>query len=582
MTTQRIYTKKEKESAGKKKQEKTVIPKLQPGGVRVCVLGGVSEIGKNMYVVEYNNNIAILECGTAFGESTTPGINTIMPNTEYLEARKKNIKAVVVTDASVTHTGALPYSIHKIGNPTIYARSVTKMVIEHRQKMIRNAKPLSVRAVEEPTSVQLADDMTLHFFGMTDTAPNILGVLIETPAGCVSYIGNMQIENSKGAVSAREEQRFALLREKNILVSLAGSVNAERHGFSLHDTDVAKTVIHMIQESTHRAILPLFPSQVKRNCLILEGILKMGRKIYVQENYLLTILQEACEANILNVPKEALASIEEIDNDDTTGVILTSGAENEEYEVLEKIAQNIYRYTMVKKDDTVIFPAPFISTNARAIQNLKDQLSRLGAIIRSYDTSDVKSSKHACKDELLWIHRLANPKYFIPVQGYHYMLTAHTHILRDIGMSPDSCAIPEIGSIIDINPEKIQKHKKTLPVTAVAVDGHKPTPIQNVVIQDRKTLAQEGILIFVIFIDPKKKVLKRSPDILSRGFIYLKESRDLINRTRIIVKKAVEKALAEEGPYSIEAVKKIVQKDVQNFLVHETNKRPIIIPVLFT
>ena len=459
------------------------------------------------------------------------------------------------------------------------------MVIESRQKIIRNAKPLPLHEVEKPETVTIADGMSLHFFGMTDSAPSILGVVVETDSGCVAYTGNMQVENTKGVISAQEEKRFSLLREKDIVLSLAGSVNAERQGFSFHDHAVAKTVVQMIQESPHRVILPLFPSQVRRNCMILEGILKMGKKIYVQENHLLAVLETACEVGALTIPKEALIPIEEVSHDDSDkSVIVTSGAENEEYEVLEKISQNDYQYTTIKKDDTAIFPSPFIPTNARSVQNLKDRLSRLGAIIRSYDTSDVRSSKHACKDELLWIHRIANPKYFIPVQGYHYMLTAHTHILRDIGMSPDSCVIPEIGSIIDISSDGavIQKRKQRLSVTAISVDGHIPTPIQDVVIQDRRTLAEEGILIIVVFIDPKKLMLKRSPDILSRGFIYLKESRDLINRTRIVVKKSAEKNLKEEGRFEIDGVKKAIQKDVQSFLMHETNKRPIIIPVLFT
>ncbi len=590
MPTTQTYTRGKRKSAphqreNKQQQKPVDITRARRGEIRVMVFGGVSEIGKNMYAVEYNNTIILLECGTAFGESATPGIDTIMPNTDYLKERKNHIRGVVVTDSSMTHTGAIPYIIHDIGNPPVYARSATKKIIESRQNMMRNAKTCTVQEVEQPESVRIADDMTLHFFGMTDNAPSVLGVVIETDAGCIAYTGNMQIENKKGVVSAREQERFAPLREKDIILSLAGSVNAERHGFSLHDQQVAKVVIQMIQESPHRAILPLFPSQIKRNSAVLEGVLKMGRKIYIQGAHLFAVLQIACESGMLNVPKEALIPIEEIGHDDTdNSVIFTAGAENEEYEVLEKISQNDYRYTAIKKEDTVIFPAPFIQTNARSVQNLKDRLSRLGAIIRSYDTSDVKSSKHPYKDELRWVHQNSNPKYFIPVQGYHYMLTAHTHILRDIGMSPDSCVIPNNGSIIDISPDGkvIKRQKQKLTTTGISVDGHTPTLIQNVVIQDRKTLGQEGILILVIFIDQKKLILKKSPDVLSRGFIYLKESRILINRTRIVIKKTVEKTLQDQGKLDIDTVKKAVQKDTQSFLMNETNKRPIIIPVLFT
>ena len=561
-------------------------PDPQKDEIRMLVLGGVSEIGKNMYAIEYNNTIILLECGITFGESSTPGVEMVMPNIEYLKEKRRLVKAIVVTNSAMTHIGALPYTLSSIGSPTVYTRDATKSVIENRMKEIRKTRKISFHTMEEPESVKISDDVTLHFFGMSDAKPTTLGVLIETKAGCISYTGSLQIKHKKGVIPIEEEKRFAVHKGKNVILSIADSVNAERPGFSVNNTDIVKNIMQILQEAPYRAIIPLFPSQVKRNALIVEGALKLGKKIYVQGPALLNNLQTACESGILNVPEEALIPINEMneENDDVRKVlIICAGGENEEYKMLEKMSQEECEHTSVITEDTVIFPSPIVPTNARMTQNLKDRLSRLGAIIHSYDTSDVKASEHPNKDELHWIHQQISPKYFVPVQGYHYMLTAHTHITRDTGVSLSSCVIPENGSVIDINPngKTIRKHRKRMQTTPVSVDGHMPVSIQDVVLQDRKTLAQEGIFIIILFVDQKKLVLKKSPDILSRGFVYLKESRDLITRTRIMAKNATEKVMQQEKRVDINTMKKAIQKEIQSFLMNETNKKPIIIPVIF-
>ena len=375
---------------------------------------------------------------------------------------------------------------------------------------------------------------------------------------------------------------FRAAKEKEVVLSLADSVGSERPGFAITDQEIAKEIEQMVQEAPYRVMTPLFPSQIKRNAMVLEQALKQGKKIYIEGSLLLENLQTASDLGITQVPKEALIPIQEMreEEDDFTKVFIAFTAEeNELCEALESISRESYRYTSIATKDTVIFPSPMIPANAQAIQNLKDRLSRLGAITRSYDTSDVKGSGHANKSELRWMHQLLNAKFFIPVQGYHYMLNAHTHTLREIGMSQDSFIIPENGSIIDISPDGkvIKKQKQHMETTAMSVDGHTLTPIQEVVVQDRNTLSQEGIFIIIVFIDRKTFEVKKSPDIISRGFIYLRESQDLIARVRIVIKKAAEKEARETGRVEIDKMKKAIQKEVQTFLVNETSKRPIIV-----
>ena len=570
-----------------KKAKKVFIPKPNRGEIRALVFGGISEIGKNMYGIEYNNNIVLLECGTMFGESNTPGVNTVMPNIQYLKDRKQDVKALVVTDASMKHIGAIPHAIRDIGSPTIYARKLTKAIIENHQSTLRKKSTLTFHEVEKAESVTINDDITLHFFGVTDNAPSTLGVLVETSSGCVAYTGNLKVSHNKEVIRAEEEKVFQAAKEKEVVLSLADSVGSERPGFAITDDEIAKEIDQMMQEAPYRVMTPLFPSQIKRNAMILEKALRAGKKIYVEGSLLLENLQTASDLGIAQIPKEALIPIQEMkkEEDDLKKVFIAFTAqENEICEALESISRESYRHTSVITKDTIIFPSPMIPTNAQAIQNLKDRLSRLGAITRSYDTSDVKGSGHANKSELRWMHQLLNAKFFIPLQGYHYMLNAHTHILRELGMSQDSFVIPENGTIVDISPDGqvIKKQKQQMETTAVSIDGHTLAPIQEVVIQDRNTLSQEGIFIIIVFIDRKTFEVKKSPDIISRGFIYLRESQDLIARVRIVIKKAAEKEAEEAGQIEIDKMKKVIQKEVQTFLVNETSKRPIIVPVIFT
>ena len=570
-----------------KKEEEVFIPKPGRGEIRTLVFGGISEIGKNMYGIEYNNNIIILECGTMFGESETPGIDTVMPNTHYLKNRKQDIKALIATDASMKHIGGIPHIIRDLGEPTVYTRKLTKAVIENHQEALRKRVTIPFKEIEQTESIKLTDEITLHFFGITEDSPSTLGVLIETPAGCIAYTGNLKISHNKEVIQAEEEKVFKAAKEKEVILSLADSVGAERPGFAITDKEITEDITQMMEESPGRIILPLFPSQIKRNCMILEEALKAGKKMYIEGTLLIENLQTAADLGITKIPKEALIPTQEIKNEqddpEKTLIVLTS-SENELCDTLEKISQENDTYIKIIERDTIIFPSPMIPANARTTQNLKDQLSRLGAIIRSYNTSDVKGSGHANKSELRWMHQLLNAKYFIPTQGYHYMLNAHTHILTETGMSESSCIIPENGSIIDISPDgkSIKKQKRKMPITPVSVDGHILTPVQEVVVQDRKTLSQEGIFIILVFINQKKMEVKKSPDIISRGFIYLRESQDLINHARIVIKKATEQALKDTKKIEIDKIKKTIQKETQTFLVNETNKRPIIVPVIFT
>lgn len=566
-------------------QKMPFIPKPGHNEVRIIVLGGVSELGKNMYAIECNDTIVILDCGAMSGESTTPGVDLIIPNIEYLKSRKHALQALVLSDASLQHTGALASVITELGPLPIYARKLTGAVIENRLRQLRRAPALNLNDIEENKTVTLNDTVSLHFFGIGNATPTTLGVIVETVSGSIAYTGPLCPEQKDTAVLAKEDSRFAPLQNTKLTLCLADSANAERAGFSLTDKEIANDVINSIKQASGRVLAPLIHSQVKRNCLILEGVLGNGRDIYVEDSLLLDNLLTACDLGITDIPKKQIKSFQELDtsSDMSNVVLFFCGDEGEDYPSLNRVSFAMHRRIHAGNSDSVIFPSPIIQANARVVQDVKDRLSRLGASILSYTTSDIRGSSHPSKDELRWLHQKSNATFFIPVQGYHYMLTAHSHIVRDCNRSRDTTIIPNNGSLVDISPNgtsmKLQKRKA--PSTSVSADGNTPSVVQEVVIQDRQTLSKEGVFIVIVFLDQRRMRLKKSPDIISRGFVYLRESKDLVSHARILVKKVTEREAKKSSRISIDMMKKAIQKELQSFLLGETNKRPIIIPVIF-
>ena len=560
------------------------VPPLKDGDIRVLCFSGASELGRNMYGIEYKDSIIIIDCGILFAESTTPGIDFLLPNTQYLQQNRHKVKAMIITQGSLSYLGALPFIHSGIGSPPVYARPVTKKIIEFRQKLFRK-RPLNVVEIEKEESHKINDDFTLQFFGIADSAPTTFGTLIETPKGCIAVPGNMQLTHDTKNVDEKiENERFKIFEDKKVLLSLADSINVEKAGCSIAEDKIVANAIEDIQEcGKRRVILPLFPSQIYRNAKIVEHLIKEGRKVYVQSIILLAHLDFACDVGILKVPRESLIPIGELkDNDQDNVAILTVGAENEEFAALHTISESTHRFVTINEDDAVIFPFPMIQANAREVQDLKDRLSVLGATITTYDTNDVRSSGHAGRTELKWMHQKMQPTFFIPIQGYHYMLTAHANLLKEIGYDKSSIVIPDNGSVIDIDAERktIRHLKQKVPSIPAAMDGSSSGAIQEIVLRDRKTLSQEGIFILIILLDKAGKI-KKSPDIISRGFIYLHQSQDLIARARIVIKQSVEKYFEKEDELSNEKIKKVISKDMQSFLLAETNKKPIVIPVIF-
>lgn len=564
------------------RRETSSIPPLAPDDIRIIPLGGVEEIGKNMTLVEYRDTIIVVDAGIQFKEEATPGVDFILPNTRYLEERREKVKAIVITHGHLDHIGAIPYLMGKIGNPPLYSRNLTTLMIKKRQDEFPHLPPLDIRVVEKNDRVTIGD-LALKFFAVTHTIPDSMGLMIETPYGNIVHTGDLKLDHENGVPSDAELEEFGKFkREKNLLL-LADSTNVERPGFSIPEKTVLKNIEKIIRDVEGRLIVATFSSLLERLIWVIHISETLGKKIVVDGRSMKNNIEIARMAGMLTPQNGTIIPIEQMDNYPPDRiVVLATGAQGDEFASLMRAANKTHKYLKISPRDTVLLSSSIVPGNERSVQKLKDNLSRQGAKIIHYQTSDIHSSGHANHDEALWIHRQVGSRFFIPVHGYHYMLRVHSAIAREAGLPPENIVIPDNGMIIEIREkgEKITVLKETAPRNLVLVDGFAVGDIQEVVIRDRQMLAQDGIFVVIASVDSTTGRVRKSPDIISRGFVYLRESQELLQEARIITKKTIEDLTVGMHPINFDYVKDKVTDNLSKFLFQETAKRPMVLPVL--
>jgi ribonuclease J len=558
------------------------LPLLKEDSIRVIPLGGVEEIGRNMTLIEYKDTIIVVDIGVQFTDGDTPGIDFILPNTKYLEERIEKIKAVVITHGHLDHIGGMPYIMPRIGNPAVYSRLLTTVMIKKRQEEFPHLEPLDINVVETNSTVTLGD-VTLKFFGVTHTIPDAMGVIIRTPHGSVVMTGDLKLEHDEGVPTDKEEKEFAKFKDEKVLLLMADSTNVERPGWSIPETTVAANIAKIIADTKGRLIIGMFSSLLERIMAIVEVAEKTNKKVIIEGRSLKNNVEIVKALGMLKPKPGVIIGVDEMENYPPDRIIiLATGAQGDDYTALVRMATKTHKFIKINETDTVLLSASVVPGNERSVQKLKDNLSRQGARIITYQTSDVHSSGHANRDETAWIHRKVNSRFFVPLHGYHYMLRVHTDIAQSLGMPKEHTIIPDNGMIIEIqnSGEKIVKLKETVPKTPIMVDGNSVGDMQEVVIRDRQLLAEDGMFVVIAVLDTKTGKLKKSPDLISRGFVYLKESQDLLRQARILIKKTIEDTTVGMSPIDIEYAKNNVSEVLSKFLVQKTQKRPVVIPVI--
>ena len=572
---------------GHYKKKTSGIPPLKDGDIRVITLGGVEQIGQNMNIVETKDDIFIIDIGIQFSsEEETPGVDYIIPNTKYLIERKDKIRGVFVTHGHLDHIGAFPYIIDQLGYPPVYCGLLTKWMIDKRNSEFPHLKKLDYTVVEPGQTLTVGSrGMKVKVFHVTHSIPDALGYSFETPEGNIIFAGDTKLEHKNGEPIQLEHDSYGKLEhgnQKNLLF-LSDSTSAEKPGWSLNEHDIIKNIINLIAEAKGRVFLGTFASQIVRITAIMDGAHNLGKKIVLEGRSMKTNVDLCIKSGIWTPPKGLIISADEASTlpPDRVVVMLT-GSQGEEFAALMRISMRRHPKIRFNERDTVILSSSVIPGNNKAVRRLKDNLARHRLRMVQYQTSEIHASGHGNQDELLWIQKTIGAKYFMPIHGHHSMLWAHAQaVIERNGFNKDNIIIPpENGSIIDINRNGFTIHKAKAPNNVTVVEGFRVGDIQDVVIKDRKTLTKEGIFVVIANIDTRTGKLRKSPDIISRGFVYLRDSQILINEARNIVKKTITRTALGQHPIDFNLVKKYVTDDVARFLVQNTGKRPIVIPVI--
>lgn len=551
--------------------------------IRIIPLGGVEEIGKNMTMVEFRDEIVIIDAGFQFPGEEAPGVDYIIPDTTYLQKKKHLIKGIFVTHGHLDHIGGIPYLMDKIGNPPIYTRLLSSVMIKKRQDEFPHLPPLKLHVVEKDSKLRIGKHLSVRFFNVTHTIPDAMGIIVETPFGNLIFTGDLKIDHDNGTPLPHEVETFEKLGKENNLFLAADSTNVERPGWSFSERAVHENLRKIIADTKGRLIIGTFASLLERIIFIIKTSEEMGKKVVLRGRSMKNNVEIAKELQMLKVGNGTLITPEDVESyPPNKVVILATGAQGDEMAALMRMSTKKDKHIKLNKTDTVLLSSSIIPGNEKSVQKLKDNLSRQGAKIIHYRVADVHSSGHANQDETLWIHKTLKPKFFMPIHGHHFMLRVHGEIARDAGIKDENIIIADNGMIVDIveGGKKVVVQKETAPSGIVMVDGLGTGDVKDVVIRDRQLLAQDGMFVIIATIDIKTGKIRQSPDIISRGFIYLKESQDLLRQTRLLIKKTIEEATAEMHPVNFDYVKNHIREKIGKFLFQKTKKRPMILPVL--
>lgn len=576
--------------------------KIQPpeaGVVRIIPLGGVEEIGKNMTAIEIGEDIIVIDAGMHFSNEATPGVDYVIPNTTYLEEHKNKIRALIITHGHLDHIGGVPLVLSRIGNPPVYSRKLSILMMRKRQAEFPHLPAMKENIVEKDETITCGK-IKIKFFGVTHTIPDSMGIIIETEHGWIVTPGDYKLDQVDGIVSKEEEKEYSIFDNAKVLLLMTDSTNIENEGFSLPEEKVHKGLENLIRKINGRIIIAAFASHITRLAYVVKYAETLGKKIAIDGRSMKTNIDVAIEAGLFTPKKGTIIGIEEANNYPPNKiVVLMTGAQGEEFASLNRAANKTHTKFALHKGDTIILSASIVPGNERAVERMKDGLTRQGARIISYRTAGedfVHATGHGNQEDVKWLHRKTHPKFFIPIHGNHYRLVLHKELAMDLGMSEENIVVPDNGSIIEISADgqKITTRKEKAPSGAMMVDGTSISDTQDVVIRDRQMLSQDGMFVIIALIDQKTGKLKKSPDLISRGFVYLKENQELLRQVRIIIKKSVEdgmvknlvnlrnSTLINDNQIDFDNIKAMLGETVSKFLYQKTEKRPLVIPVILS
>ena len=544
-------------------------------GLKIIPLGGLEQIGMNITAFEYEDSIIVVDCGLSFPEDDMLGIDLVIPDVTYLKNNIEKVKGFVITHGHEDHIGALPYVLRDINVP-IYATKLTMGIIENKLKEHNLTNHTKRKVVKFGQSINLGQ-FRIEFIKTNHSIVDAAALAIYSPAGIVVNTGDFKVDYTPVFGDAIDLQRFAELGKKGVLALMCDSTNAERPGFTPSERTVGKTFDILFEEHKNtRIIIATFASNVDRVQQIINSAYKFGRKVVVEGRSMVNIIETATSLGYLSIPENTLIDTELLKNyPDEKTVIITTGSQGESMAALSRMAEDNHRKISIGPTDTIIFSSHPIPGNEKAVTNVINELLLKGADVIF---QDVHVSGHACQEEIKLLYTLVRPKYAVPVHGEYKHLKAQAKIAEELGFSKENIFILQSGDVLELTEEKAQVTGK-VPVGDILVDGLGVGDVGNIVLRDRQHLAEDGILIVVLGLDGATDELVSGPDIVSRGFVYVRESDELMDEARIVVNEAIESCLGR-GIADWGKLKGSIKDSLGEYVWRKTKRRPMILPII--
>ena len=550
--------------------------------LRIIPLGGLGEVGRNMTLLEYQKEILIIDMGFRMPEEDMPGIDYIVPNIEYLRGKQKNILGIVFTHGHYDHIGAVPYLIEKIWRPNleIYASPLTRGIILKRQGDFPLQPKLEINEVKDGSEIKLGPFKIL-FFRQNHNIPDNLGLFIETPVGNILHTSDFKFDPAPVNDLPTNFGKLRDLAKRKILLLLSDSTGAEEEGHSFSEKEILENLEEIFKKAEGRIIAATFASLINRIQQIITLSEKYNRRVCIEGYSMKTNVEISKVLGYVKSKKGTIISAKEIVNyPDSKVTILCTGAQGEGSAVLMRIALREHSFIRLKRGDTVILSSSVIPGNERTVQILKDGILRQKTKVFHYKMMDIHAGGHAQQEELKEMIKIMRPRFFLPIHGQYSMLVSHAELAEEAGVRERNIIVAENGQVINLFPERIFIEKKAVPSNYVMVDGLGIGDVGEVVLRDRHMLARDGMFVIVVVIDRKTGRVKGSPDIISRGFVYLRESKELLRDTRRKVIEIVNRAAGSGEVVNWSYIKDEIRNKIGQFLYTKTKRRPIILPVV--
>jgi ribonuclease J len=546
------------------------------GQLKLIPLGGLNEVGKNITVLEYKNDIVVIDCGMSFPDDEMYGIDIVLPDFTYLTKNMEKIKGVFLTHGHEDHIGAIPYLLKEMRVP-VYGTRLTLGLVENKLKehgIKGNLKTVAAGEVVRLGAFEIEAIRTTH------SIADSLCLSINTPVGKIFHTGDFKIDYTPVDGEPIDFQRLAQLGRDGVLLMLADSTNAERKGYTASEKVVGETLENIFRGSEARIIIASFSSNVHRVQRIIDTAVMFGRKVAVSGRSMINVLNIAMELGYVKIPgRDTLVDINAIKKiPDKELVIITTGSQGEPMSALSRMANNDHKAVQIRKGDMVILSSTPIPGNERTVSNVVNRLFEQGADVIYSDIADIHVSGHACAEELKLIHALIKPKYFMPVHGEYRHLHQHAVIAESIGMKRDNIFILENGQVLNLSRNRINISREEVPAAPVFVDGLGVGDVGNIVLRDRRLLSESGLIIVVASIERSSGEIVSGPDIISRGFVYVRENEDLIESARVAVEHRLDRC-RENGVRDWGAMKNAIREELRDFIYMKTRRNPVILPI---